>query len=468
MLRVSVILVLALSASAAAELPEPLLKSFAMRQAMRTAQIRYRLKIENGSHITAHNFECLASDASYMVTDFGDDDGFMSVDPKTGFPRGGVRFGCAPHIALLNAVEEKAYFHIQHSTSLSVEQGRRPAQFDIRAIGFDMVPMIRSLEEVKESLREFHPDESQWSVSAKGRLIEVSASAEMDLPDGTHMKGRTNWILDPDKDFALLSVKSFREFPQGNSEPYGEAGLEYAHIDGRWFPSKCRGWRGTGTARTIRCEYELESAAFDRPEHPKELTVDMLKVPAGAWVGGSGIVEPHCWDGKGPVPFKEWRAAVQADRTKGAELRDLMARNQKADDYRYPAWWYDPSGNEGIEDLPTRPDEWEVYVRRWCMRYDVDDKQRTAARGVLDDCRKEARAVLDKRRPDLEKVAAQLKDTKLPPAKRDAAIAERERLLRPVADVFARLKSRLEPLLRQEQITARTAATQPAAPRRRG
>ncbi len=76
--------------------------------------------------------------------------------------------------------------------------------------------------------------------------------------------------------------------------------------------------------------------------------------------------------------------------------------------------------------------------------------------------------MLDKRRPELEKVETQLKDSKLPPAKRDAVIAERERLLKPVADSFTRLKSRLEPLLRQEQITARTAATQPAVPRRRG
>jgi hypothetical protein len=115
----------------------------------------------------------------------------------------------------------------------------------------------------------------------------------------------------------------------------------------------------------------------------------------------------------------------------------------------------------GIADLETNPDGWEVYVRRWCLKNGVDDKQRTEAKAVLESSRKEARAILDKRGPDLDKIEKQLKDGKLDAKKAEEARAEGKRLLAPVGEIFERLKGRLEPLLLQKQISAKQATSAP-------
>ncbi len=333
---------------------------------------------------------------------------------------------------------------------------------DVRTVGLEphFYPN-KSVDRIRQRWISLFPQPSQWAVEEQGEIILVTATL-----DEEGLRQRWRWHIDHSQGGNIVRLTIDTSDSASTWTRWAEAVTQYVFVDNYWIPKQFEGWRLGRGNRKLEARYELYEVNLDRPEHPRRIGVESLGIPAGAWIG-RGTGQPILvWNGEKAIPFDQWKEIKHA--TNNRELRDRMARNQKADDYRYPAWWYDPSGNEGIDDLPTRPDEWEVYVRRWCLRYDADDKQRTAARGVLDDCRKEARAVLDKRRPELEKVETQLKDSKLPPAKRDAVIAERERLLKPVADSFTRLKSRLEPLLRQEQITARTAATQPAVPRRRG
>lgn len=408
-----------------AQLPEPLQRAFAARQAMRTAHVSYRMTINRPEHEQVMNEEMRAGKGSYIVRNTGDDDGVMGINGVTGKPMLGTRFGCSPRLELMDAEKGEAWTHIESGYSAIVHSDGRPTAFDVRGIGMECVPLIRPLDQIRQDLEAYHPNPSNWHVEQVDDLVEVTAEGRIKTDDGLEIQGRHTWRIDPSKDFAVISLKVTRKMASAPWETWGECETQYGHIDGYWFPTHYKGWSQGNAKRVNRFEYKLKQATFDRQEHPKVISMTMLDIPAGSWVEDPQAGTRLVWDGTKSIPREQWLQVREV--TNNRELRDLMARNQKADDYRYPAWWYDPSGNEGIEDLPTRPDEWEAYVRRWRMRYDVDDKQRTAARGVLDDCRKEARAVLDKRRPDLEKVAAQLKDAKLPPAKRDAAIAERER-----------------------------------------
>lgn len=460
-LRLLAVSFLALS-PVTAQIPDALERALANRTGFKTAHWRYKVSTR-GVTRDWHEERSVADFTvnELRVTVFGDEDGIMNTD-REGRPALGHRFACAPRSELLDVRNNKCWRYREGAASAGELESAASMTIDVRTVGLEphFYPNT-SVERIRLRWISHFPQQNQWKVEDKGEIEVVTATLE---DEGTCERWR--WHLDPSQGGNIVKLTIDTSKSDSTWTRWGEAFTQYVFVDSHWIPRRFEGWRMGRGDRKLVARYELYDVSLDRPEHPRRIGVESLGIPAGAWIG-RGTGQPILvWNGEKAIPFDQWKEIKHA--TNNRELRDLMARNQKADDYRYPAWWYDPSGNEGIEDLPARPDEWEVYVRRWCTRYDVDDKQRTAARGVLDDCRKEARAVLDKRRPDLEKVDAQLKDAKLTPAKRDAAIAERERLLRPVADVFTRLKARLEPLLRQEQITARAAATQPAVPRRRG
>lgn len=127
--------------------------------------------------------------------------------------------------------------------------------------------------------------------------------------------------------------------------------------------------------------------------------------------------------------------------TEGLKTRSRQARD--SDLGRYPSWYFDRA--YGISE-PSDIDEWETYVRRFCLIRKCDDRQKASAKAILDDCRKTAVPMLAR----ITTEQAKEKDA----AKRDAMLA-------PIADIFTRnLVPRLESLLAtaQSQPTTRPVA----------
>lgn len=455
-------LFLFMETSSADPVPEPLQKAYEMRNQMKTAYVKYRLGSTSGSHdkMMIHNEEARICGNSYLVIDHGDDDGIMNLD-RQGNPLIGHTNSCSPRKELMDAGKGESWMCLEGSNSVGIHD-KDFSPFDVRTIGTSPLIARQSFEQLVADMKESHAKMTNFKTEQKGELIEVTSERKLN-EGGPFMNATVNysWTIDPSKNYAMILGSTTIKFADGTSKKWGESQTEYKLIDGYWFPSRFSGWNidfDRNEKRSI-AEFELVEASFDRPEHPQQLTVAMLDIPAGASIGTGDPKDHRIWDGTKAVPLNQWRQIRQA---RGPLKKVKPTDPQKADKYRYPAWWYVDSGTMGIADLEIDPNTWEAYVRRWCLKNSVDDKQRTEAKSVLESSRKEARAILDKCAPELDKIEALLKDKTLEPRKADEARAEANRLLAPIAEIFNRLKARLESLLLQKQVSAKQATSAPA------
>src|SRR5262245_2677762 len=77
--------------------PEPLQKAFEMRNAMKTAYLKYRMGSTNGFNgkTMIRNFESRICGNSYLVINHGDDDGVMWMDMQGNYQLGTPNI-CSP------------------------------------------------------------------------------------------------------------------------------------------------------------------------------------------------------------------------------------------------------------------------------------------------------------------------------------------------------------------------------------
>jgi len=129
-------------------------------------------------------------------------------------------------------------------------------------------------------------------------------------------------------------------------------------------------------------------------------------------------------------------------------------------------------------------DYWDMYVRRFIERYQLDAAQREKAMAILDESKKRAREYSVSHKEDIEKLRAKLRELWGKPKMRQERLAVRKQLQelnKPVRDIFAEMRRRLEQIptdaqrksyqqRRQEwrrkmlaRRKARAAATQPVA-----
>lgn len=110
--------------------------------------------------------------------------------------------------------------------------------------------------------------------------------------------------------------------------------------------------------------------------------------------------------------------------------------------------------------------EWRKYVQWFIAHYKCDDRQQSQAESILKSCEKEAADYLRSRGKDIEK-AESMRTSADSPEKRKMAEDEVVRLRRPIAEMFERLKKRLDSqVLTSEQrklIPAPRSDSRPAA-----
>lgn len=98
----------------------------------------------------------------------------------------------------------------------------------------------------------------------------------------------------------------------------------------------------------------------------------------------------------------------------------------------------------------TDETEWDKYVRQFCQTYRCDESQINQAAGILKNSKTEAINYRNGRKSDIEKLQ-QLLASATNPTARASHQADLDRLLRPINDLFERLKKQLTALLTTQQ-----------------
>jgi hypothetical protein len=111
--------------------------------------------------------------------------------------------------------------------------------------------------------------------------------------------------------------------------------------------------------------------------------------------------------------------------------------------------------------------QWEQYVREFVQRYQLDDEQTQRANSILKDCQDEARRIMEKRKPEIERLdkklqsVAESKDAGGADKLKEMAEVSRQRtkLMEPIGEIFEKqLKPRLEKLPTRAQRQAAEAS----------
>lgn len=90
----------------------------------------------------------------------------------------------------------------------------------------------------------------------------------------------------------------------------------------------------------------------------------------------------------------------------------------------------------------TDETEWDKYVRQFCQTYRCDESQINQAAGILKNSKTEAINYRNGRKAEIEKTQKQLASSSNPTAQ-GSYQADLDRLLRPINDIFERMKKRL-------------------------
>lgn len=437
-----------------------------MRYSPNTSYLKYRLVTarDDGGPTRTKNCEFRSAGASYFVANNGDDDGLMGVDTTVSLTENAPAYSSSPLLELINDENGKNWVYMKGSASAGINNPEDPIlAYDVRTVGLECYPLIRSIEKIRNAWAKMFLNNSHWRVEEENELISVLA--EREIGDGQNPKRKEKWCwrIDPTKGYALISLEIDMVDPGQSPRVWGRCDNEYVEIDGHWFPKRSKSWRYGRSDEIIRAQYELIEGSFNRNEHPKRLTPQLLGIPAGAWIGGTAVSGSQVWDGSRSISLKQWLEYKKASGNREPlEFQEPSA--QTADQFRHPAWWYDENGKMGLEkNVELDPDSWEKYVRRWCLRNNTNEQQRTNARAILDDSRKLARGILEQRRTELDKIEVALRAGKMSEEQAALAKAEKDQVLSRVSEIFERLKARLEALLLQKQISAKQATSAPAA-----
>lgn len=319
-----------------------------------------------------------------------------------------------------------------------------PAAIDLRMLG--ILPEYDSVE-----LDEFIDSLGTVADSAlKQQDGEYGLSVIIADYGGTTVK----WWLDVERGFNPIRI----ERRDSTGAVWADSRVELALYEGRvWYPRQIDivEKRSYGA---LAARISIDAAEFDRATHPPMLTpANIGAVPLNYFSWQGPIKGPRFvfWSGSGTEFYgtkellqrRKRGQFAQLDGAQWDERLRICGANNKG---RYPAWYSNP--NYGIAK-PGDIDEWEKYVRRFCLIRKCDDRQKASAQGILDDCRKVATPILARIKADQAK-------------EKDAA--KREAMLAPIADIFTGvLAPRLNALLTipQSQPTSQPAKPIPVAGR---
>ncbi len=445
------------------EVPKELLEAFHYRTRAKSSKLTYVVTEERPklSHVRITNrYSATLCRNRIMVTRNVDDASIRDRDPKTGNPLLGVRGACLPKSIIVDRDSNEEWHQSPGDTGLGLNAtGDRPPLMDPRTVGlFASWHSDQTPQSLIEAITSW---DARWAASKHGDLVHVTSLVK--IPNLDRAAIETSWVLDPSKKNSPIEVSTTEHRPDGSVVMIEKTTTEYALQDGNWWPARSE-WNAPLT-NAIRIVV-FESVEFDRPEHPQRISIDMLGRPVGVEVLKIGVKGKYpsqrlryVGDGR-TVTEEEWEA-TKGNYDLGPRDAYYQMMEQPINQGHWPAWWNYDSDTYGLNEVKHKPDLWEAYVHRWITKHRpgrqyqpadaLDDKQVNAAWAILEDCRKQARPIVERQRADTAKLVA------------DKSLKVQDKPDPRVESIFSELKKRLDGLLREAQI--KTPSTQPA-PRR--
>jgi len=381
--------------------PEILKKAMMHRSNFRTAELSMRRVFENrdlGRRV--NNYEIRIAGPSEYWVDNGDDDGLHGTMMKTGDPRLGVRNVSLPreHVwDLATGVHWRHCFSDEHFELNAIKPNE--SHFDVRTIGLQEVEINGdTLQKAIDRLVD-RPDAKYVVGPMEYDLVRVYCVAPAKHSAGTYVE--SEWLIDFSKGPSVIAKTSWLCRPGSPRNLLSEVRVQLVEVDGRWWPRKSE---INSPAGGTKITHELTRIEFDRPDHPQRIDADYMNIPVGARVfnvlEGTPKKERYISNGQS-VSDLEWKQVRQSyDPAPLARFRQKM---RSMGDGTFPRWWEQTSADLGVDGVSHRPDQWEVYVRRWVMRHTTNhswkviepltDAQKAAAQSVLTDCRDKANPI---------------------------------------------------------------------------
>lgn len=317
------------------------------------------------------------------------------------------------------------------------------AGFDGRLIG--LLPYHRSACTPTEALKWIenkHNGNGTWRVEKTESEIVITLSGKVRIT--AEKTEEIVWHLDRSKDNACVKIEWRLIEPDVAAAKGDWVETRYKKTDGRWWPQRSEMINGPK-----RVTIEIESASFDKPEHPKSLGLESANWEAGTelrarpeigWSPG----ESRYWSGSAVVNREEWER-ISYEKWSAPEVLAITPYSSTR------TWWMDQSGSLGVDRLSVTPGEWDVFVRRWCLLNKVDVEQRRAAGAILSNCKDRALEIVQRNKSELDEIERALSKAINEKEKRDSLFERRRQLTKPVEELLSELKSRLALLLRVEQ-----------------
>lgn len=377
--------------------PATLEKAFHARLSFDTArfQIRredHRVSMGHVPLVSRHEYQWGGEDLQF--TDFGNDDGVRRVDPRTGTWPLGVAYVCLPERLLLNPADNTLFTHREGDGIVSLEKAKEwPTYVDIRTAGLRAIE-IQRVDPIK-MLALLNRGSFEFSEKKKANGIALVTGVRDKDSDGTQFD--FEWEIDVTKSYSVTSAKEWYTNTEGQRRLVFTCNTDVKLIDNHWWPARVEYVSLHSGNRSV---ISFDTIEFNRPEHPKRLTLESMGIPIGAPIWGTDARYRYVGS-KLLLPEADWKAVEdQFDLT---ALKTWQLRMNSMSKGELPAWWATADESLGIDDLPSRIDAWEAYVRRWIMKRitsrawvvpePLTEGQKNAALGVLADCRARAVAV---------------------------------------------------------------------------
>jgi len=388
-------------------IPDVLIKAFKHRSAFKTAVLKYRYERETAGRLTwVRNLEASFSNDVLLQKDCGDDEGFLwPPDPDSGQLRIGNPNQCVPEERVLNRAQDELWVRSHGSPVCRKDQASTSwlDYSDVRTFGLRAIEIRgKSPSEYVQTIRQIP---ASYSVESLGKsMVKVMAASEKG-PSGEHAE--IIWEIDVEKGPEVVRTQEYYVHPDGKRQLMLESKCVLAQFDGRWWPVEIE---GVSVAAGTQARLRFNRVEFDRPEHLQKIGPDDLGIPAGADVIMPGAEDRnHYLPGGMTVDHATWETVK--NNYDLAPLAEFRQRAKAIGPGLVPDWWDKSVDSYGLEGVADRPDLWEAYVRRWVIKHTnngtwrvcepLTDMQRSAAVGILGDCRKRAvpiRTKLDQER----------------------------------------------------------------------
>ena len=454
----------------------------------KTSRLQYRRERQDQYPVSEvqNNEIRMAGETAYVI-EHGDDDGVMFRNRQTGEAPFGVRNVCLPMERVLDRGRGTLWFHWNSDEAVMLQKADSWTDFvDCRTLG--LLPAERAHVNPRELLESLcsAPGVKFRSRSIDGGLEQVILIQE--VPGQGDASYRLEWDIDPAKGPAIIALRDYDIRGKNAPTLITEIKNDLVQIDGHWWPMTIEVQDRMGQSHTRIVFSNIE---FDKPEHPKLINCDTMGIPVGVLVtdrtNPAGATRARYFGNDTTITFEQWEAM-----RKGMDLSplvDFQKKMQAMGKGNFPSWWEESAADFGLSNAGNEPDLWELYVRRWILKHSshgrwqvvepLTEKQRAAAMGILNDCRKRAtpiRSRLDAEAARLTRELTPLEEpakTSAPPAnslhtkqgespeaskevqsKRIAEIRWRLKVIREdpaIPAIFESLKSRLENLLSSVQ-----------------